>query len=741
METFKNIDLFSAPFQLKFKGQENFPTCLGSILTIILICSTLAVGISSGNKIYNRSQPQVNKNTIYNTTAANHSLLETLPFYFYLESDYIFDQSYYRIELNKYEKHSKYNDTSQEYYSEIKRSLLDWEPCNDNIDYHVNRFNKISNKDFTENVYLNNITKSICIKDSETNRDTLVGGEYNSDFFSSIYLDVYKCKDSSGSNIVCKSEEEIDNDISAKNFRLNYASFAAETDNYTYPFDTTFSSQYVKLDSSFNFQINSYLYEIEVKSDSGLLYFYNRIDKKLTMSQYTTSHSNFLPKDNLIVRWYVNMNNQIDIYTRVYTKILEVAALLGGVINILMVISYFLTSIFNKYFREEAMINTFFSSDILTKLTKKTDLSSFISFDDKLSDHELKIKIKMYNEQWISSLKAKINNKSSRKATPINSCIFDNKNEECSGYKKKEEDIFTSPSKLSEVNKVIRKKFKKLTKEISYSTNQDVIKQNSEMTLKFDIDNNINNTNITDNTNKTKKTNKTDKTDNNDNKEKKHRDRSKSRDKKDKKSKKNISDNELNEKNKKNEPNNNEINTINNNKLILNNISNNVSCNINDEDASKVSNSMNLVYLKKSILTNSFYKDDSFISNVENSVIDENDNSKISKINNSSNSINNNINNNYKNNNEDNIINIKNLDGSDNVLVTDRDKFFYKISYCDVLSIILCSCFERYNHKRRIHKLLNSYLLSIIDYEEIITETSIFKELRALGHFNSVANI
>lgn len=67
-----------------------------------------------------------------------------------------------------------------------------------------------------------------------------------------------------------------------------------------------------------------------------------------------------------------------------------------------------------------------------------------------------------------------------------------------------------------------------------------------------------------------------------------------------------------------------------------------------------------------------------------------------------------------------------------------KSKQLYFITYSDILGILLCPCSKKYSNKKKYHKLLNSYLVSIIDFEEIINETAIFKELRLLGYFTEI---
>jgi len=78
-----------------------------------------------------------------------------------------------------------------------------WEYCKENLDRYLNKFNNKSNQNFTKDLLSNNFPDHMCIK----NDSIVIGGDYNSNFFSNIMFEIKTCENSTDSNITCKSKE------------------------------------------------------------------------------------------------------------------------------------------------------------------------------------------------------------------------------------------------------------------------------------------------------------------------------------------------------------------------------------------------------------------------------------------------------------------------------------------------------------------------------------------------------
>lgn len=687
MNAFKVIDLFATPFPLKFQNQLKYPTILGGILTLLIVAISIAVAISSGDRIYNRTKPQINRNLLYREPLV-YSIFDFLPFYFQLDSDYTFDSTVFNIKLMQYLKYNKINEETGEKTSVYERVEVEWEPCSDNLNFHITRFNNFSRSSMNTTLETNGISNGICIKNSDVNRNIKIGGEYESDYYSSIYLDILKCQDSDF--IVCKPEQELSEIIKSINFRLIYSSYIVNTEEFDFPFNFIIDSNYIKLDYSFFFQINSYFYPIDIISDVGLLFTSYMKQEELTIDTLTATYSSYLPSDNKLGRWYINITTTLERYSRYYMKLHELAAAVGGVSNFLMFTSLFTSSVFNRFLREEEMINNFFSMDII--LSKNPNIDMFPSFNNDLDDHKLKSKIKLFNDtNLLENCETKLKNNSN------NDLHLDN-------------DKDNSDSKVSGSEGKI-KEFK------------EKVVNNCDNCEKFEYkENNLENCNISklpnagDNSELSiiKRKNFTYK------KFKKIKAKqisSKENENSDKKIENKKSKNYVINSNNKIEIELNKIDVSSRRELDVNNNVNKISNNKNIEN-NYVFPRSSLVYFKKSIFSTSpFNKEKEFQNNT--AIISKVKTKKIQDI----------VNNDIKS--------IKDNNNHSNIQTTKQINNQYAISYLDIIGILFCSKFcDKYSKKQKFHKILNAYLLSIVDYEEIITETSIFKELRSLGYLD-----
>lgn len=723
-ETIKKIDMFASPYQLKFKNRDTFPTVLGGFLTILIISLSFAVAISSGDKIYNRVKPQINRNLVYQNTAKNYSLLnEFLPFYFYLNFDFSYDPSYITFDLNTYQKVVITNSTTGLSVETKERVSIEWELCSDNLNYHLSRFNNNinnNNNNITTTLLSNNFLKGICIKDNEYNRKIVLGGHYSSEYFRSLYLTVLKC-DNSTSTVTCQSNDKLSHVFKSISLNFNVVENLVNNEDFNNPFIANFYNTFVKLDSAFYVQTTSYFCPIEVISDIGLLFTQEVKDEKLTRDEIT-SYFSYQPSDNVLARWYVQLSTKIDKYNRYYMKLQELAALVGGIINVLLVVSYFFASVFNNYLREKTMINTFFKvnynsfGNIMSK-------NAYKNYDNKRygvnNNNNNNSSNKNRDRNGISNYIHSNNNNNNYNSNNCNGNANDNhENRDIVVIKKlnsnKSSNINSNINNINYINNKVNvnshsniknhmNHMNILNNKLSLSFDNDLDEQ--ELKGRISLFNNIDNSNkekIRENHNKNIFSNINSSNDIVNNISNKNNIRGSSvnlslNNSNVIKNNLNNSGNVLinNNQNKLKKNISNENNSNKGNKDIINNKANEL---FESEKSSMYAKYSNLLTFKKSIFCSK-------------AIINLDDNKEI-------------------------IDNKKNKHNKKKDLEDSKKEDFYFITYLDIIGIFLCSCFDNCKKKKKYHKLLNTYLMSIIDYEEIITETSIFKELRIMGYFS-----
>lgn len=668
MNVFKKIDIFASHYQLKFKNEGVFQTKLGGLLTLIIAAISIAVAVSSGDRIYNRSRPQINRNLVQVNTADKIPLFEFLPFYYYSISDKIFDESYVTLSMNSYNRIIKINETTGEKYDFSYRTKIDIERCSDNLEFQLSRFN-LDNHNFTDSLLSNYFEESICLSNTANNREIILGGEYTSGYFTSIYLEVSRCTSNVDSNVICQPNEIIDNEFKSSNFALFFINYLTDADQFDFPYYLKLDTANIKIDVSFYYHVSSYFYPIEIVSDTGLLFTSNKEISRYTVDRLLNIKSSFIPSDESLLKWYISIDTQIDTYHRYYMKLQELAAIVGGIVKVLMVISAFVCNYFSQYLQEELMINTFFSPNSIYSSNKFTshnkyelDKHIFLSFDGGINEHELKSKINLFQNNADSS-QVKSNNY-------IQTEKNNDKDLSSASLASKDEDSNKNKVPISH-NNIVKNNYLDNIINSEYKEYKDKNKDNEEVIKKIipKINNNINNINYMNN----------------------------------------INDNFIN---------NNAVNKSYNGS-IKNDDNNND--NIFEIPKAKCSTELGKHYIRKRASSNLLV----FKKSILFSSIPTNNINKINEL--------------------------KSLDKKDTK--DNRDKKdrktnpisnptnpetneFYSINYINIIGILLCPFIDTCNKRKKYHKLLKSYLLTILDFEEIITESSIFKELRLNGYFN-----
>ena len=80
----------------------------------------------------------------------------------------------------------------------------------------------------------------------------IIGGKYGTEFYSNLDFNIVKCRNSSKSNIICKSEEEIDSLIQKGWLQITYVSSYVDFNNYTNPIQYVTDDTYIMFDVKMN---------------------------------------------------------------------------------------------------------------------------------------------------------------------------------------------------------------------------------------------------------------------------------------------------------------------------------------------------------------------------------------------------------------------------------------------------------------------------------------------------------
>lgn len=366
------LDYFDIPIQLKFNNEDTVSTIIGSILSLCIYILSLALTISYGSSIYNRTTPTVTQINSYNVTAPIINMKDmdlTLIATMVDANGVIFnDPSYFSLSLTQYLLNRYENGT-------YTVASLDLKITN------CTRFINIFEKHNLLNDFLsNNLSEGICFDFLETGLQ--IGGTYTSNYLSSINYKVQTCVNSTNSKVVCKPKDEIQQKLLQATFSIYYIDHYIDSDNYLSPFVSYLGQYFIKTDTNLYKYSNIYFQYSTVLTNNGLIFDGNIVDSSLILQDYKEQY--YISTSSRFLNIYVNISNNILNVSRVYTKLSDLAATVGGIFSFLTFFGAIITNFFAKYQIYEDLINSLFfiNSNHLTKRLSKSLFENKLNFKD-----------------------------------------------------------------------------------------------------------------------------------------------------------------------------------------------------------------------------------------------------------------------------------------------------------------------------------------------------------------------
>ena len=341
-------DSFKSPFQFLFNGKRNIHVPFGMILSLFINFANICLTITLILQLINHSQPNINYAKFTSSMTVNMSL-NTKELLFTIairDKDYnIIDDPSYGYILPTYER--TYSNKG-----DLKIEIVNLEFMNCSKVYPLfeelgvsNRFNSTGLINY--NCY--NFTEPI-----------IIGGKYGTDFYANLDFFIIKCRNSSDSDIICKSEEEINSVMQNGWLQITYVSSYIDFYNYTNPIQYITEDSYINLDISMNKQLYIYFSSQEIYSENNIV-FSNQ--KKETSSKHDTTITDIISvlDDGIISSVIVCPSFSIDKYYRRYIKIQEIGASIGGLYSGLSLIILIIYSYHKFKYTEMKIINELFA--------------------------------------------------------------------------------------------------------------------------------------------------------------------------------------------------------------------------------------------------------------------------------------------------------------------------------------------------------------------------------------------
>ena len=360
-------DSFKSPFNFHFNGKKYIYYPIGIIISIFINLSVLILLITLLHELIYHSQPNVNYSEFHTSMTKNLTLNKELLFTIALR-----DQNYNVINdpsigylSAKYERTFTVN-------GKFKIEIIDLNLMNCSNVYHI--FKKFGVDDKFNSTGLIDYN---CYNYSEP---IIIGGKYGTNFYANLDFSIKKCKNSSNSNIICKSEDEINKSMQNGWLQITYISSFVDLNNYSHPIQYITEDTYFNIDVSLNKQRYIYFSTLEMYSENNIV-FSNRKKEISTKHDLTNTDITRSIDNQTLGSIMVCPSFNRQKYYRSYIKIQEIGASVGGIYSLLKVFACILFSFHKNKYIEMQIINNLFTFGNDKHINLKKSLFKFETFN------------------------------------------------------------------------------------------------------------------------------------------------------------------------------------------------------------------------------------------------------------------------------------------------------------------------------------------------------------------------
>ena len=351
------IDLFGHSPTFIINNNLQYKTFFGGILSILAIIVAIITAIFFSQELFLKKSPSVNFNTESNLNPDILHYFDNFEFIIGVQNES------YTVTIDEslfYAKGFLFNTTINE--SGIFNNVyeIDLQPCNLALRNSPNY--DIFKKYNLENFY--------CISKNQSKinlNDIYLKEFWGNNGFQMLQIKFYECKNTTESQ-KCATEERLHNVLTNTGLSIYITDNYVRTNNYKEPFQRAVHEIFSQVSINYIVSITQYYRHTQVESDNGIMF-------------TTSSKINGFKKDELskdinynrtspnFITYTLQLNNIIEKYQRKYYKIQDLAAQVGGVYNVIMVICLYIVKLYEENYYFEFLINKYFE----VKLYKKNN--------------------------------------------------------------------------------------------------------------------------------------------------------------------------------------------------------------------------------------------------------------------------------------------------------------------------------------------------------------------------------
>ena len=314
------LDIFGIPPLFTIRGRRTFQTQIGSSLTILCIILILIYMSVFFNQMINHKSPDIQSIVYYDEIPEVELNKNDFLFVFSLQTkefkNYI-DESIYKVEAYYTQLTLKSNGIYN-----LENIPLKITKCNEyNFELLPNYFN---------NITLNNL---YCLENFE---DKILKGDYMKEYWNYIRLNFSKCENSTKNEVLCKSINEINENLNGGYIGLFILDNIFEPGKYLKPYRTYIKNLYKSFSIKYYEELFLYIKLIEIITDSG--YFFDN-KKSLNFTAYDDIQNDIDFRDSEhFLSLTLCASPKKEIYKRSYIKLQTIFSNVGGMLKIILLL-------------------------------------------------------------------------------------------------------------------------------------------------------------------------------------------------------------------------------------------------------------------------------------------------------------------------------------------------------------------------------------------------------------------
>eukprot|EP00347_Sterkiella_histriomuscorum_P017701 403348330 len=334
-DSFKGFDWFGQTVQLTYKGEDQYKTLLGAVVSFILILVLTGYGAFKAYYLFSRFNPEITKISLLRDMSLGEVIdpsSSEFDFAFGLNSELDPSIGYFTVrQLGRYETDIK--DSTGKLITNKTRVDLPIEKCGDAGFVYPN----------TEEIRNIGILNYNCL----ANKTYQLQGNFYQKKFEYLEVKLWKCQNATmlaiNSPVVCKDSASIDSYFDKETFNFafinNYFDLTLFGEDMIKPFID--DSLFFELESNRIKKANFYIQSQEAELEDDLIQFgQSKVVEFHQVEKIKFYEDNYSDKDGYIAAIYMRFDNKFDTYSRKVYSILELLGDIGGLQGSLMAIGF-----------------------------------------------------------------------------------------------------------------------------------------------------------------------------------------------------------------------------------------------------------------------------------------------------------------------------------------------------------------------------------------------------------------